>query len=354
MTKSIIVLLFVVLCLGTFPGVVEGAGSREPLQGDPILIPGVIQAEDFALTSKFQSLGFDGMDVLTTDGDSGGYHVSNLAKGEWLAYKVSIPEEGYYSIQTRVASAVNGGFSISLGDLRCAGTQAFIGHDQRWQTVTIHSAYLLEGTHELRFKAEKDGLNLDWLSISKAAQTPFGGTPANVPGMVQAENYDMGGQYVAYYDTTPGNVCYYKSYRFQDVDVENNPVNPSTINVGWIATNEWLEYTINVRDSDTYRIYVSAACPSGGKVKVAFDGSTYGMTKSMSATGGSNQSYLLYQVGQKYLTAGQHIMKVTMLKDLWNLNSIMLLPVFGPDSAEPANESVKIKSPSDQRLTIDE
>lgn len=34
---------------------------------------------------------------------------------------------------------------------------------------------------------------------------PFGGTSATVPGTIEAEEFDEGGQHVAYYDSTPGN-----------------------------------------------------------------------------------------------------------------------------------------------------
>jgi len=33
----------------------------------------------------------------------------------------------------------------------------------------------------------------------------FGGVPANVPGLIQAEDFDVGGEGVAYSDTDPGN-----------------------------------------------------------------------------------------------------------------------------------------------------
>lgn len=34
---------------------------------------------------------------------------------------------------------------------------------------------------------------------------PFEGISATVPGTIEAENFDEGGQHVAYYDSTPGN-----------------------------------------------------------------------------------------------------------------------------------------------------
>ena len=36
-------------------------------------------------------------------------------------------------------------------------------------------------------------------------QSPYGGTPWAILGTIQAENYDLGGQGVAYNDTTSGN-----------------------------------------------------------------------------------------------------------------------------------------------------
>lgn len=35
---------------------------------------------------------------------------------------------------------------------------------------------------------------------------PFGGVPATVPGLIEAENFDYGGNGVGYSDTTPANI----------------------------------------------------------------------------------------------------------------------------------------------------
>lgn len=34
---------------------------------------------------------------------------------------------------------------------------------------------------------------------------PYGGAPVEIPGVIQPEEYDLGGPGVGYYDTTPGN-----------------------------------------------------------------------------------------------------------------------------------------------------
>ena len=35
--------------------------------------------------------------------------------------------------------------------------------------------------------------------------TPYTGTPIAIPGAFEAENFDKGGEGIAYHDTTPGN-----------------------------------------------------------------------------------------------------------------------------------------------------
>ena len=54
-----------------------------------------------------------------------------------------------------------------------------------------------------------------------AGPLPFGGTPTMVPGLVEAENFDDGGNGVGYHDTTAGNAG--GQYRAGDVDIEVHP-----------------------------------------------------------------------------------------------------------------------------------
>ena len=45
--------------------------------------------------------------------------------------------------------------------------------------------------------------NLNYLRVI-AASSPYRGTPGTVPGRIEAEDFDEGGEGVAYRDTTPG------------------------------------------------------------------------------------------------------------------------------------------------------
>ena len=53
------------------------------------------------------------------------------------------------------------------------------------------------------------GMNFHYANVTSttpaAGPTPYSGSPAAVPGTIDAERFDNGAEGVAYYDTTPGN-----------------------------------------------------------------------------------------------------------------------------------------------------
>jgi hypothetical protein len=92
-----------------------------------------------------------------------------------------------------------------------------------------------------------NGCNVNWFNFASAGggQAPFGGTAAPVPGTIQAENYDTGGQNVAYNDAEAANQG--GQYRTSEgVDIEATTDTGGGFNVGWTAAGEWDEYTVNV------------------------------------------------------------------------------------------------------------
>ncbi|MDQ6472434.1 Ig-like domain-containing protein [Flavobacterium sp. LHD-80] len=101
-------------------------------------------------------------------------------------------------------------------------------------------------------------------------QQPYGGTPASIPGIIQAENYDLGGQNVAYYDNETANQG--GAYRTSEgVDVTGIS-GTSGYAVGWTANGEWLEYTANVT-AGTYTIDATVSTINSGKqLRILLDG----------------------------------------------------------------------------------
>ncbi|MBT8102487.1 MAG: family 16 glycosylhydrolase [Gammaproteobacteria bacterium] len=101
-------------------------------------------------------------------------------------------------------------------------------------------------------------------------QAPYLMTPAAIPGTVEAENFDIGGQGVAYNDTDAGNNG--GAYRAEDVDMEGTTDAGFGFNVGWTVPGEWIEYTVDVT-AGTYDVQVRvASAVAGGTLHIELDG----------------------------------------------------------------------------------
>ncbi|HYO69823.1 MAG TPA: hypothetical protein VEU33_27475, partial [Archangium sp.] len=76
-------------------------------------------------------------------------------------------------------------------------------------------------------------------------QAPFGGVAWPIPGTIQAEDFDEGGQGVSWHDLTAGNAG--AVHRTTDVDEQACPDGSGCgFTVGWLQAGEWLEYTVQV------------------------------------------------------------------------------------------------------------
>ena len=106
-------------------------------------------------------------------------------------------------------------------------------------------------------------------AIPPTASTPFSGTPATIPGRIEAANFDNGGQNVAYFDNSSGNAG--GAYRATDVDLEASSL--GGVDVGWIGPGEWLRYSVNVQQDGNYVVRFNVACPvQGGTFHLEMNG----------------------------------------------------------------------------------
>jgi len=89
--------------------------------------------------------------------------------------------------------------------------------------------------------------------------TPFSGTPIAIPGTFEAENFDLGGEGVAYHDNVKGNAGgQYQPKEDVDIFVSTDSTGGGYV-VGNFETGEWLAYTVNVATSGNYNIELRAA-----------------------------------------------------------------------------------------------
>jgi hypothetical protein len=145
-------------------------------------------------------------------------------------------------------------------------------------------------------------------------QAPYGGTARQLPGILQAEDFDEGGEGVAYHDTDPtDNVM--NGYRPDPsgVDIEGCGDTGAGFNVGWTWASEWLEYTVEVTAAGTYDIGVRVASGNGGggTFHVEVDGTNVTGALGVPNTG-AWQSYQTVTAGGVPLSAGLHLLRLSL------------------------------------------
>jgi len=148
------------------------------------------------------------------------------------------------------------------------------------------------------------------------AQTPYGGTPAAIPGVIEFEDFDTGGEGVAYHDTDPANNGPAGgNYRpAEGVDIEITPDGSGSVyHVGWTRAGEWLTYTVEVGVTGTYTMTVRAGAVysgTGGRFHLECDG--VDVTGPVDIVDGVWLGYSTIRVHEIVLTIGRHVLTVRM------------------------------------------
>src|SRR6185295_7882795 len=84
------------------------------------------------------------------------------------------------------------------------------------------------------------------------SSTPFGGAAAAIPGLIEAENFDEGGEGIAYHDQTAGNAG--GLYRQTDVDIAATSDTGGGYTLGYVAAGEWMKYSVSVAAAGSYAL----------------------------------------------------------------------------------------------------
>ena len=89
------------------------------------------------------------------------------------------------------------------------------------------------------------------IRIINTVQSPFnGGMGIAIPGQLEVEEYDLGGEGLAYHDSDPANIP--NAFR-SDEGVDIGAFGNGYI-LEYVANGEWIEYTVNVAETGTYKV----------------------------------------------------------------------------------------------------
>ena len=124
-------------------------------------------------------------------------------------------------------------------------------------------------TEKLKFencRFQPDVADAMFRQVQTDETIPYGGEMRTVPGVVHATDFDMGvvgsaygDVQVANYHVSTGNYTEWNSgwqYRNDGVDItfSNDPVYDNGYKVSWLATDEWMKYTVDVTSGGLYDI----------------------------------------------------------------------------------------------------
>jgi hypothetical protein len=116
-----------------------------------------------------------------------------------------------------------------------------------------------------------------------------------IPGKLQCEYYDFGGEGISFHDTdsvnsgsgrlNPADGSYLHEFRmneavdisytkFQDPPIDNTPFNfvetqREQLYVGWTKPGEWTKYTVQVMEEGTYQLGLMYTSNKTGKISIA-------------------------------------------------------------------------------------
>jgi hypothetical protein len=267
--------------------------------------------------------------------------ITNPVEGDIFISPATIPIQATASDEDGTVSKVDfyNGNTLLFSD-----NSAPYSYD--WQDVT-------EGVYIIKAVAtdNEGNTNEDVVTVRfNLPQGAYGGTPSPIPGTIQFENYDVGGNGFAYLDNSTDNTGGSTFRTDEDVDLENCTDAGTGYNLGFATAGEWLEYTVSVATTGKYNLVIRSACNGDGRtISFLMDDKDIAGNIAVPNTGGW-QTWTNIEINDVQLEAGEHILRLTVGDvDYVNLNYIVFEAVDVPpvvNITSPGNQSVFLANES--------
>lgn len=158
---------------------------------------------------------------------------------------------------------------------------------------------------------------------------PYNGSAASIPGTIEAEEYDFGGQGVAYNDKDEENRG--EAFRNDGIDIYKGG---SGFVIGYNQSGEWMNYTVDVKETSRYTVTVSAATDNASaSFQLLIDGKE--ITGEIAAPNTGDFSKFSTVIARtKEISAGKHTLQLKITSDWVDIDN-MKFEKYESNGAEP-------------------
>lgn len=146
-------------------------------------------------------------------------------------------------------------------------------------------------------KAQKKSVQQEWVTsgFKNYKGKPWNNQHQQIPGRVQCELYDLGGEGVAYHDNdtmnngsgnlNPANGTFLNEFRMNEGvdisytkarDIDNSPYNLvepliGELYAGWTMPGEWINYTVKVNKTGSYKLGIMYTASGDGSIALSLN-----------------------------------------------------------------------------------
>ena len=173
-------------------------------------------------------------------------------------------------------------------------------------------------------KGEESGISSYRISV-KNKQSVYGDM-VSLPGVLEAENFDQGGESISFHDTDSEDQGGTK-YRLDNEGIDIVTGNRGHA-LGYTAANEWTEYTVDVTASGQYEYEATVSSGTTGssfRISLVKSGTIYTLANvQVPQTGSSNWDSYQVVKGKlsRNLTKGEQLLRITITGAQCNIDKI--------------------------------
>ena len=200
--------------------------------------------------------------------------------------------------------------------------------DGDWYSMTKRSGEGANIKLQIVNQSGVDRMKMAWadtVETTPLVREAYSGEPVAVPGKIEAENYDKGGNRFSFYDKDASNKG--ETYREDAVDVVT--LDGATCNgdackgyaIGYTEAGEWLEYSVKVAADGKYGVRANVATASEtSKIQLLVDGKVLLDTITFDKIDTTWNVYKEVDLGVASLTAGEHILRLVIAGSYVNVD----------------------------------